>query len=261
MENIAEILKNAPKGLKLYSPMVGVCEFENFINIDNIVISYYHKEERLSLSLDKYGRWKNEGACLLFPCYDKYDWDCWQYDILRNNTGFVFIDKKTGYKYISINCDGFKWAVCDVFGKIHTEISPLNFCFADADTEFQFLSQLRENGYYYNDGDIFYDEKNEQKNSNSKKASHNDYKKIIEHYGVRQQLKKLSEEVYELQEAIIDLPCDANGWNNEHITEEIADVMVLLKQFEDYFKITPEMIAEIMVKKVDRTLNRIKEEK
>lgn len=131
--------------------------------------------------------------------------------------------------------------------------------FADADTEFQFLSQLKENGYYYNDGNIFCDEKNEQKNV--EKASCNDYKKIIEHYGVRKQLKKLSEEVYELQEAVIEyglMPCEEN---KGQVVEEMADVMVLLKQFADWFEITPEKIAEIMLNKVDRTLERINKEK
>lgn len=86
----------------------------------------------------------------------------------------------------------------------------------------------------------------------------NDYIKIIKHYGVRNQLKKLSEEVYELQEAVIEyglMPCEENKGN---IVEEMADVMVLLKQFADWFEITPEKIAEIMLNKVDRTLERIK---
>lgn len=96
-----------------------------------------------------------------------------------------------------------------------------------------------------------------------KKASCNNYKKIIEHYGVRNQLKKLSEEVYELQEAVIeeDLLCGVNGCNNKNITEEIADVFVILRQLVMQFDIAENDIEDMADYKVKRTLERIKKEK
>ena len=57
----------------------------------------------------------------------------------------------------------------------------------------------------------------------------NRYQKIIEHYGINNQLKKLSEEVYELQESILE------QHNTEHVLEEYADVEVILEQIKQYY--------------------------
>ena len=92
---------------------------------------------------------------------------------------------------------------------------------------------------------------------------------IINHYGIKSQQRKLQEEVFELQEAII------NAENNrligisrkpselaiEHIAEEIADITVMLKQFQYYYGIEDKDINDIMISKIDRQLNRIKENK
>ena len=81
---------------------------------------------------------------------------------------------------------------------------------------------------------------------------------IIKHYGLRNQLKKLSEEVYELQEAIL---LDEGGMESyQHICEERADVEVLLRQLDEYFEIKFDDISKWIVKKVNRTLERIDKE-
>ena len=96
-----------------------------------------------------------------------------------------------------------------------------------------------------------------------------DLLKIINHYGIKSQQRKLQEEVFELQEAII------NAENNrligisrkpselaiEHIAEEIADCYVMLNQFQYYYGIEDKDINDIMISKIDRQLNRIKENK
>lgn len=92
---------------------------------------------------------------------------------------------------------------------------------------------------------------------------------IIKHYGVLKQLKYFQSEVFELNEAIINAennryigivrkPCDTCI---DHIAEEIADVRVMLRQFQDYYDIPTEKIEEIMDYKVERQLKRIEEEK
>lgn len=93
---------------------------------------------------------------------------------------------------------------------------------------------------------------------------------IINHYGVRPQQKKLVEECWEVLEAIIqkEYPAIAEGHKNEqldilenkHIAEELADVMVMLKQFQYYYGISDNEIEKIMNEKVDRQLERIKNE-
>lgn len=95
--------------------------------------------------------------------------------------------------------------------------------------------------------------------------------KIISFYGVIPQLKYFQSEVFELNEAIIiyenERPhCDDEADEDyikmlkEHIAEEIADVQVMLNQFREYYGITDEDVKEIMIKKIDRQLERIKGE-
>lgn len=45
--------------------------------------------------------------------------------------------------------------------------------------------------------------------------------------------------------------------NIDHIAEEIADIMVMLKQFQYYYGISDEEIEDIMKFKINRQLERI----
>ena len=94
------------------------------------------------------------------------------------------------------------------------------------------------------------------------------YLKIINHYGINNQQRKLAEEVFELQEAIMELQhyeeyaCDFDYQTTlkkqkEHITEELADVMVILEQFKKYYNISDDEIEKIKEFKVKRQLERI----
>lgn len=257
MADIAKILKDAPQGLKLHCTMVGECELD-YVNSKMIRLIHLVRDIRTSFSLDEFGRYSENGDCILFPSKDCINWDDWQYALFANNNyGLVVVDKVIGYRYLVVKVSNSIFALCDVFGNITTTVNMSNCIFADEDCTKRFFEHLRDNGYEYKDGNVIPIEKI----CKPEKVSRNDYKKIIEHYGVRKQLKKLSEEVYELQEAVIEyglMPCEENKGN---VVEEMADVMVLLKQFADWFEITPENIAEIMLNKVDRTLERIKEEK
>lgn len=90
-----------------------------------------------------------------------------------------------------------------------------------------------------------------------------DLLKIILHYGVNAQQRQLAEEVFELQEAITAYENDYEGlytYGTEHIAEEIANVMVLLNQFKDYYNIPGETLLVFMRGKIDRQLERIKSE-
>lgn len=106
-------------------------------------------------------------------------------------------------------------------------------------------------------------------------------RKIVNYYGLNKQLKYFQSEVFELNEAIIKrrntgvLENVINGvasafaqvfnvehtdYSKEHIKEEIADVMVMLKQFQLYYNIPTDDIKEIMKNKIDRQLERIAKE-
>ena len=82
-------------------------------------------------------------------------------------------------------------------------------------------------------------------------------KQIIKHYGVLPQLKYFQSEIFELNEAIIT--CEEAYHDKAPIVEEIADVMVMLKQFQLYYGIEDIEIQRVMEFKVDRQLKRIAE--
>lgn len=87
-----------------------------------------------------------------------------------------------------------------------------------------------------------------------------DLLKIINHYGINNQLKQFNEESYELIEAILN-----HEWLKEkgledinHVVEEIADVLVMVSQFVEYYQIEEEMLDWYMNYKVKRQLERMK---
>ena len=91
--------------------------------------------------------------------------------------------------------------------------------------------------------------------------------KIINHYGINHQQRKLQEEVFELQEAIIDYKyvevykgSPAEKYHKEHIAEEIADVLNLLEQFRLYYDISLNDVKNIGKSKINRQLERIRKE-
>lgn len=261
MINIAEILKKAPIGLKLYSTMVGECKLSCVIG-DEISIEYIDSSGNPdSLVFDKFGRFSENGDCVLFPTSSDLYWENWQDNIFLKNKGLVVIDRVTGYRYIVVGVAGYEYALCNVFGKMATNINTKDCIFADEECTKIFFEHLKDNGYEYKDGIIVPVEKI----CKAEKVSRSNYKKIIEHYGVRHQLKKLSEEVFELQEAVIDLQdfttCgNADTHRNQHVVEEIADVFVILRQLVMQFDIAENDIEDMADYKVKRTLERIKKE-
>lgn len=83
-------------------------------------------------------------------------------------------------------------------------------------------------------------------------------KAIIEHYGVLHQLKYFYSEIFELSEAIINY--EIVGLGIAHITEEIADVQMMLNQFKKYYDISDISIDMVMNEKANRQLERINNE-
>ena len=74
MINIAEKLKDCPKGTKLYSPVCCMCEL-NFIKPSFINVIANGRE----YVFDYYGRFLDGDECLLFPSKDNRDWNTFNY--------------------------------------------------------------------------------------------------------------------------------------------------------------------------------------
>lgn len=69
--NIAEILKDCPKGTKLYSPLCGECrviKVYNYLGFDVI----NGNDDVFNFSYD--GRYNLMGECCIFPSKDQRDW-------------------------------------------------------------------------------------------------------------------------------------------------------------------------------------------
>ena len=76
--NLVEILKDAPKGTKLYSPICGECELYNINTYTNIIICAIKDDDDFStLIFDSKGRYfgfSDSGEYMLFPSKDNRDW-------------------------------------------------------------------------------------------------------------------------------------------------------------------------------------------
>ena len=77
--NLCEILKDCPKGTKLYSPLAGEVTFSE-INIGNVVtyiIVLDKNNNRMYFYID--GKISHDNVeCLLLPSKDQRDWNKWQ---------------------------------------------------------------------------------------------------------------------------------------------------------------------------------------
>ena len=90
-----------------------------------------------------------------------------------------------------------------------------------------------------------------------------DLLKIINNYGIIHQIKHWHGEIYELDEAIALQQMESFNLLEElvdirnNIAEELADNLVMLKQFQYYYGIKDKEIEDIMKTKIERQLNRM----
>lgn len=90
MINIAKILKNKPKGTRLYSPIFGECAFSLVREeTDDICVKKHNGEKAF---FDSKGLYNALGECLLFPSREMRDWSkfAWKKgDVLVSNDGKI----------------------------------------------------------------------------------------------------------------------------------------------------------------------------
>lgn len=116
--NLCEILKDCPKGTRLYSPAVGEVIFEGINDtMHDIITNYtnaagYHRELRFSPAGQVIE--SGLGECMLFPSRTERDWTRfdapWQghvYYIVRNKDKF-YGDALEAYQYEPMRIDG-RW--------------------------------------------------------------------------------------------------------------------------------------------------------
>lgn len=79
--NLVDILKDAPRGTKLWSPLCGECEFRGILSSNNVFqirVKYEEKEGNTTqyLCFSSQGKYCDsfEAECLIFPSKDNRDW-------------------------------------------------------------------------------------------------------------------------------------------------------------------------------------------
>lgn len=110
--NITTILKNKPKGTKLYSTVHGKCTLEAItdeIFKINFCTSKFGLTQSGECTLIKFGNMYDGGECIIFPSKEMRDWSKFQWekgDILISNDGGteVIFDKWYGDTYTSFYC-------------------------------------------------------------------------------------------------------------------------------------------------------------
>lgn len=115
--NIAEILKDKPKGTKLYSSACGKCELKQ-VDDNSFKISFYNSKFGFMNGgeghLDKFGKLYDDGECIIFPSKEMRDWSkfAWKKgDVLVNSDKSLYIifEKFDDDTYISFKGKHYLW--------------------------------------------------------------------------------------------------------------------------------------------------------
>ena len=106
--NIAKILKDKPRGTKLYSSACGKCKLEE-VDDKSFKISFYNSKFGFMNGgegyLDKNGKLYDDGECVVFPSKEMRDWEkfAWKRgDVLVNSRGLkILFDRWANDNYTS----------------------------------------------------------------------------------------------------------------------------------------------------------------
>lgn len=154
MINIAEILKDCPKGTKLYSPICGNCKLLKIYNgLSLDVIN--DADEVFNFSYD--GRYNLNGECCIFPSKDNRDWNTFQPfkdgDIISNNA-YIAIFHKFGKpnfcaydKVVYYHCWCYQNGKGSKFEKDFGIGRDTDFRFATDEEKQKLFDTIKTNGY------------------------------------------------------------------------------------------------------------------
>lgn len=145
-DNVYDILKNAPKGLPLYSPMIGKCELCNVSPTRVIIVRGFEINEEFMFGAD--GKYRHVGECMLFPAKG-VGWDKWQCALI--SPGDIVEAAGTVYSVTKReprgDCD-VAFEVCDQNGR-RTVASYESLSYSDEDECIAYVTVLGKNGYSY----------------------------------------------------------------------------------------------------------------
>ena len=157
MENIAEILKNAPEGLKLYSMIHGEVEFDSACDPGEYPISVQHGEDEEFF--DEYGKYFDQyGECVLFPSSEHRTWKDWQKVLIPKCVGSVIVlhNGFCGYEWIVTKSGMFAMNMNENETYLHSfnEMYYDDFVFANSTESEVFFKRLDKLGYKFENGEV-----------------------------------------------------------------------------------------------------------
>ena len=120
--NLVEILKDCPKGTKLYSPIFGDVEFVRVCQNDSVdfPIEFKLSDESLN-SVTKDGRLYEEfnGECILFPSEDQRDWSKFAAPWLKKEK--FDVNTLNPFDKVLVRDRDYQCWRCNIFSHIETE--------------------------------------------------------------------------------------------------------------------------------------------
>lgn len=149
MNNIAEILKDAPKGLELYSTVYGHVKFTDLkdTNIQEKAIAVVD-EDGVNRYFSENGYLSRHGEMLLFPSYHEYingyGWENWGNSLLPRSIGSVVVDEDFEGLFLITS----KNTLCDSAG-MEFETLWKRLRYATKEESERFFGNLEYHGYRY----------------------------------------------------------------------------------------------------------------
>lgn len=160
--NITTILKNKPKGTKLYSTVHGKCTFEAItdeIFKINFCTSKFGLMQAGECILIKFGNMFDDGECVIFPSKEMQDWSkfAWKKgDILVNKDGnaHVIFEGFDDDTYETFNGNNYLWkneGITMCFGEYEDELPTSDFSKANKEDAQKYIRQIEKRlGYKLN---------------------------------------------------------------------------------------------------------------
>lgn len=160
--NIAKILKNKPRGTKLYSMIHGKCSFEavtDEIFKINFCTSKFGLTQSGECTLIKFGNMYDEGECVVFPSKEMRNWSkfAWKKgDVLVSKDGnaHVIFEGFDDDTYETFNGNNYLWkneGITMCFGEYEDELSTSDFSKANQEDAQKYIHQIEKRlGYKLN---------------------------------------------------------------------------------------------------------------
>ena len=163
--NIAELLKDCPKGTKLYSPLCGECEFDHIEYMGKIVCQTKKDTTIWFLPTGVYFEGYSGAECVLFPSKENRDWSkfqkpfkdgdilSYQYKGFKNRTIYIYMQHSrmnTTY-YVALSGDSdLEFMVNDKEGHALNSYND-SVRLATKEEKEKLFQAIKDNGYKWNE--------------------------------------------------------------------------------------------------------------